>query len=183
MDNFQIQDVLESMVVLVDTRERPTDHSQKRYEQFGVPYRRQKLNYGDYSYSFTCNGLERYHPNESDIKPLCVIERKADLVELSQCFCQSRKRFEAEFERAKSCGASIYLLVEDASWEKILHGKYDTKYNSAAFTASMVAWMIRYDIKPIFCQSEISGKLIKEILYRDLKERLERGEFDWVLDG
>ena len=30
----------------------------------------------------------------------------------------------------------------------------------------------------VFCKEETSGRLIKEILYRDLKERLERGEFD-----
>ena len=38
--------------------------------------------------------------------------------------------------------------------------------------------MIRYNMNVIFCKEETSGRLIKEILFRDLKERLERGEFD-----
>jgi hypothetical protein len=107
-----------------------------------------------------------------------VIERKADLVELSQCFCQSRDRFEKEFEKAKEKGATIYLLVENASWENLINGKYDTKFNPQAFFASITAWMARYNIKIIFCKSETSGKIIKEILYRELKERLKRGEYD-----
>jgi hypothetical protein len=46
--------------------------------------------------------------------------------------------------------------------------------------ASITAWMARYDCKVIFCKQEISGALIKEILYRELKERLERGDYDGV---
>jgi hypothetical protein len=99
------------------------------------------------------------------------------LTELSGCFCQSRDRFKTEFERATAAGASIYLLVEDATWEKLLTGKYKTRFNPAAFTASLIAWSIRYNIKPIFCRKESSGRIIKEILYRELKERLERGEY------
>ncbi len=49
--------------------------------------------------------------------------------------------------------------------------------NAAAFLASVMAFMIRYNMNLIFCKEETSGDLIKEILYRDLKERLERGEF------
>jgi hypothetical protein len=44
--------------------------------------------------------------------------------------------------------------------------------------ASLMAWTVRYNLRPIFCKAETSGALIKEILYRDMKERLERGELD-----
>jgi hypothetical protein len=37
--------------------------------------------------------------------------------------------------------------------------------------------MIRYNANIIFCNAQDSGRLIKEILYRDLKERLERGDY------
>lgn len=49
-----------------------------------------------------------------------------------------------------------------------------------AFTASGIAWMIRYNANIIFCKEETSSRLIREILYRDLKGRLERGEFDEI---
>lgn len=178
MNNFDIDDCLKSMQIIVDTREQPSKRAERRYQSFSVPHKRQTLSYGDYTYNFRLpNGKMLF--NDSDaIKGHVVIERKQDLVELSQCFCQSRERFEREFERAKDNNATIYLLVEDASWENLINGKYATQFNSKAFFASITAWMARYDIKIIFCKSETSGKIIKEILYRELKERLQRGEYD-----
>jgi hypothetical protein len=133
--------------------------------------------FGDYTYNFILPSGKWLHDENSTIQGDVVIERKADLTELSQCFCQSRERFEKEFEKAIHHKASAYLLVEDATWENLINGRYRTRFNSKAYFASMTAWMARYNIKPIFCKSETSGKLIKEILYRELKERLENGYY------
>lgn len=177
MTNFEIEDCLKSMEIMVDTREQPSQRATDRYNSFGCPWQRRTLDYGDYTYNFLLpDGKKRFSDNET-ISGDAIIERKMSLTELSGCFCQSRERFKAEFERATAAGASIYLLVEDASWEKLLTGKYKTKFNPKAFTASLIAWSIRYNIKPIFCKKESSGRIIKEILYRELKERLERGEY------
>lgn len=175
MNHFEIDDCLRSMEIIVDTREQPSKRAQKRYESFCAPYTRQTMNYGDYTYNFNFPNGEKLFKNDEVIKGHAIIERKQDLIELSQCFCQSRERFEREFQRAKENNASIYLVVEDASWENLINGKYATKFNSKAFLASITAWMVRYDIKIVFCKSETSGKLIREILYRELKERLENG--------
>lgn len=177
MDVFQTEDCLDSMEIIIDTREQPSKRAQKRYESFCAPYKRQTLNYGDYTYNFRLPNGEMLFDDSETIKGHVIIERKQDLVELSQCFCQSRERFEREFERAKDNNATIYLLVEDANWENLINGKYNTKFNSKAFFASITAWMARYDIKIIFCKSETSGIMIKEILYRELKERLENGKY------
>lgn len=159
------------MVILVDSRERPTgSRSEKRYQSFGCPYRRQKLDYGDYSAEFTL-------PDGTVTQIRTAIERKMSLEELSACFTKDRKRFKAEFERAVEAGASMFLLVENATWENLINGKYKTRFNKNAFLASIMAWLVRYKIGTFFCKAETSGRLIKEILYRDLKDRLERGEF------
>lgn len=171
------QDILDSMVVLVDTREQPTERAKERYKKLGRPYRRCTLNYGDYTYNFEINGKLFFDESET-IKPLCIVERKMNLDELANCLGRERKRFEAEMKRAYENNAEIWLLVENATWENLLNGKYRSKYSSKAMEASIIAWAIRYGMKIIFCKSETSGELIKEILYRDLKERLERGDFD-----
>lgn len=165
------------MSVLIDTREQPSERASQRFDSFGVPYRRQKLNYGDYTFNCILPDGNELYSADSAINPEVVIERKKDLEELSQCFCQSRDRFRREFERAKEADSKIYLLVEDATWEKLLRGRYKTKFNSKAFIASIIAWSIRYNIQLIFCKHEVSGELIKEILYRELKDRLERGVY------
>lgn len=175
MDNFDIDNCLMSMQIIVDSNEQPSKRAKKRYAGFGCDYIVQKIDYGDYTYNFKLpNGKWLYEP-DTRVYPLVAIERKADLVELSQCFCQSRKRFEREFCRAMSNKARMYLLVEDATWENLINGRYATNYNANAYFASITAWQARYDIHTIFCKQETSGKLIKEILYRELKERLEQG--------
>lgn len=179
MDNFEVNNCLQSMSILIDTRERPTGRqSEQRYNAFKCDYRRQKLNYGDYTYNCILPSGEPLHAAEGAINPDVVIERKMNLAELSQCFCQDRERFTREMQRATDHGAKVYLLVEGASYENILNGKYKTRFNPQAFTASLFAFMARYNVVPVFCKAETSGRVIKEILYRELKERLTNGLYD-----
>lgn len=177
MNPVEIEQCLDSMSIIVDTREQPSARALRRYKSFGCPYTRQTLRYGDYTYNFVKpGGTLLYQPSET-IHPDVIIERKMDLVELSGCLTQSRDRFVAEFGRAAEHGASIYLLVENATWENLVNGKYDTRFHPKAYLASITAFMARYHIQTVFCKQETSGRLIKEILYRELKERLENGQY------
>ena len=175
MMHFEIQAALESMVLLVDTREQPTPCFERRMKEAGLPYVRQKLDFGDYSARCTLEDGA-----ELDFSGSVAIERKMNFDELCQCYTRGRKRFENEFLRAKNRGAKIYLLVENGSWEKAIEGKYRSRMQPKAFVASLLAWLARYDCQLIFCQPDTTGKLIREILYREVKERLERREFDGV---
>ena len=177
MEPFEIDECLKSLVVLTDTREQPSERAERRYKSFGSPYRRTTLDYGDYTYNFTLPNGSRLFDESHPVRGHVIVERKMDLAELSGCLCQQRERFEREFQRATDNGASIYLLIEDASWENILNGRYKTKFHPNAFEAALLACIARYDIKLIFCKKETSGKLIRDILYRELKERLERGSY------
>lgn len=180
MTIFEQKKVLETFEILVDTREQETSRARKRYATFGVPFRRATLLYGDYAYNAVLPNGKSIHDVSRAIEPVCAIERKMDLDELAGCFTRSRKRFQKEFEKAQKNKCRLYLICENANWENLMNGKYRSKYNAKAFMASGIAWMVRYNTNVIFCKEETSGVLIKEILYRDLKERLERGEFDDV---
>ena len=176
MNHFEIEDALSTFRIIVDTREQETPKAADRYKSFGVPYERRTLDYCDYCGDITLPGQKSLYLPDASIKARCVIERKMNLDELAGCFTRGRDRFEREFERAVSNNARVFLLVENASWEAIYAKRYRSKFTPKAFTASLVAWSIRYGITPIFCKADTSGKVIKEILYRDMKERLERGE-------
>lgn len=178
MDIFEQDAMLQSMQILVDTREQNTERARKRYSTFGVPYSRATLSYGDYCYNAQLpNGEWLFKEGEIVAAPI-AIERKMNLDELAMCFTRERDRFEREFQRAKANNARIFLLIENATWENLLNGRYRSRYNQNAFLASLAAWIIRYDLQLIFCKEETSGRLIKEFLYRDLKERIGRGEYD-----
>ena len=136
------------------------------------------LDYGDYTYNFKLTDGKWLFEDVASAHGHCVIERKMNLDELSNCFCHERDRFRREFERAAENNATIYLLVEDATWENLINGKYRSKFNPKAFLSSITAWSARYHFKIVFCKHETSGKLIREILYRELKERLETGFYE-----
>lgn len=103
------------------------------------------------------------------------IERKMDIDELCMCYTSSRKRFEAEFERCKAAGAKLYLLIENATWKKVLSGDYRSQMTTNALMASIFAFLARYRCQIIFCEPKQTGRIIKEIIYREAKEMLEGG--------
>lgn len=140
--------------------------ARRRWKDFGCPYERSKLDFGDYSVK--CDAL--------DLSRRVVIERKMDFTEMCGCFCQQRARFTREFERAKEAGAKTYLLIENASFEKAYDGDYRSKMLPQSLIASLLAWLARYNCQLIFCENKTSGKLIRDILYRELKEALENVE-------
>jgi len=171
MHEFDVEKSLESMVLLVDTREQMTDRLKERLESVGLPHERHKLDFGDYSAK--CDVL--------DISDKVVIERKMNLDELAMCFGTHRQRFEREFERAKAAGATIYLLIENANWDVLFSEdsykiRCHSRYSSKAMISSLAAWMARYKMRVIFCNEINSGKLIREILFREMKERLRDGK-------
>jgi len=174
---FQVKNSLESMRILVDTREQNTERAQKRYQSFLCPYDRRKLEYGDYAVNFQLANGEWIYPQTDEkekIYPFVAIERKMNLDELCQCFGRSRKRFEREFDLAMEHSARLYLLVEDATWEDVLSGTYQSLMKPAALCASLLAWQARYDMKVVFCKRGTSGTMIYQILYREIKEFFEK---------
>ena len=177
MDAFQIESCLKSMQIFIDSNEQQTEQARRRYSSFSVPYIRQKLDYGDYTYNFTLPDGKPLHVENTRVYGDVVIERKMSLTELSSNLCQEKARFKREFQRAKEHGAKIYLLVEDASWEKLMHGRYGTRFHPNAYMAALLGIMAEFDISPIFCQKELSGKMINNILYRELRKRLECGDY------
>lgn len=171
MNPFDLKKALASMTLIVDTREQPTKRLEQRLEVCGLPYERKKLFSGDYS--CICKMPDG---SELDFSDHVAIERKMSIGELCMCFGSQRERFENEFQRAKEAGIKIYLLVENGSWEKIYNWSYkkSSKYHPNALIASINAFRARYNMQLDFCRPETTGKVIHDILYRELKEYLEK---------
>lgn len=166
MTPIELQKTLSTMTIIVDSREHETPEAVKRWAAFGVPWERAKLDSGDYSAAFVL-------PDNQKWRVPCCVERKMSLSEICSNFCQNRQRFVNEFERLKQSGERVYLLIENANWEKAYAGRYRSKMRPQALVASLTAWMARYDAHIVFCQPETTPKLIHDILYREAKERLQ----------
>ena len=70
-----------------------------------------------------------------------MVERKGSLEELSSNFSQNRARFEEEMA---TYPGKKYLLIENANYQDIVTSKYDTKFSSKAYLASLHAFNHSY---------------------------------------
>lgn len=163
----EMENILKSLFLLVDTREQPTEAYFKRIESVGLPYRRQKLDFGDYSCGFCAqSGFEVLLDKE------IAIERKMNIDEICANFTKGRDRFAREFERATKNGAKIHLIVENGNYEKVINGKYKSRLNSNSLLGSFIAFADRYDISVHFCKPETTPILINRIFYYHVRNKL-----------
>lgn len=172
MEIFDVNYALEHLTILVDTRERDTPKLRKRLKAMELPHERKKLDFGDYSIKCKLPDGE-----EITFQDIVAIERKHDISELATNFCSrdgERTRFTREFNRAKEKGAKLYLLIENASWDIAYSGDYRSQMAPKALVGSMQAWQARYNCSIIFCSSNLSGKLIANVLKKEVEERLEQ---------
>lgn len=142
MTPMQVHAALDTLTLLVDTREQPTARFAQRMAAAGLPYTRKKLNFGDYSARCTLED-----GRELDLSGSVAIERKMNLDELCQCYTRDRQRFEREFQRAQSKGAKLYLIVENGSWEKTMQqphgpprpaGQHDSLVGAVSLSSALL---------------------------------------------
>lgn len=170
----EIERILDTVFLLVDTREQPTEAYYKRLDKVGIPYKRRKLDFGDYSCGyFDANGSEILLDKE------IAIERKMSLDEICGNFTKGRERFAKEFERSIKSGAKMHLIIENGNYEKVINGKYRSKLNSNSLLSSVIAFCDRYDISLHFCKPETTPILINKIVYHHIRNKLMKNiEFE-----
>lgn len=177
MDIFEQKTVLDSFKILHDSREQETERAKRRYNAFGCQHQKATLSYGDYTYNATLPDGTLIYDTETTIKASVIIERKMNADELIMCLTSERERFEREFKRAQENDAKIYLLIEDCTWERLAGGRYRSKMHPNAVIGSLMTYTVRYGVNILMCDELTTPRIIKEILYRELKERLERGQY------
>jgi len=168
----ELEQLLKSIVVLIDTREQQNKHIKDYFDQRNIQYKEEKLDYGDYSFILPANKDMGIAKNIS-FKDKIVVERKASLEELSGNLTQRRSEFENELLRASK--SKLYLLIEQGTYADILHHRYNTKYDPKAFVAALKTYETRYnlDINYIGCGS--AGNFIYNTFYYFLREHLKGG--------
>jgi len=167
LDPVEAEDCLSKMVFCIDTREQQTASLEKRLEYL-QPYVRETLLAGDYTAKTQLpDGTWFYLP--------VAVERKMSLTEIAGNFCRDRKRFRAEFNRARDAEIRLYILIERSSWENAYAGAYRSQMKPQSMIASLITWMARYKCPILMCErSDTGGKLIRDLLHYEMREALER---------
>jgi ERCC4-type nuclease len=160
----QMMDILSDMVIICDTREQKNQHILDYFKENNIPYIIEKLDTADYSFIL---------PNYPDIKmdKMILIEKKNSLDEIAGNFTKDRERFAREFERVD--GERIHLLIENATFKKLLNGSYRSKFPPKSFLASLLTWNVRYNCPVWFTTPNETGIIIRYILYYELLEHLK----------
>ncbi|MDD6401186.1 MAG: ERCC4 domain-containing protein [Lachnospiraceae bacterium] len=172
MTGYQIKKALESFRIIVDTREQATNKLEARLKDFGCPYERATLDYGDYTFNVTlADGV--LCDTSVKVAPKVAIERKMDIDELALCLTHERVRFLKELERAKDKNAKMYLLIENGSWDDIINGNYKSWINSRTFLSNICFLQAHYDLNIVFCKDYNAGIVIKTILYQEAREYIK----------
>lgn len=165
----ELKMLLQSMVIIVDSREQKNLHITSWFDSKNIPYKVMKLEFGDYSFYIPSNpelGINR----DLYFTDKIAVERKAHLEELSGNFTVDRSRLENEFIRGNG---NVKLLIERASYEDIIAHNYKTEYNPLSFIASLHSFSDRYNIPVTFMKdNKLSAQFIFYTFYYYLRNYL-----------
>ena len=172
LTDTEVKKLLDSMVILVDTRENANSHITDYLSKKKIPYEVRKLDSADYSCKIPKNdelGISR----DIYFTDSILVERKASLDELAGNLTKDRTRFESELIRAK--GANIALMVENATYSDLVMGRYRSEYNAKSFVATLATYSARYGLDVNFVEKELAGNWIYHRLYYAVREELLHG--------
>lgn len=139
MTETQIKKAIDTLVVLVDTREKLPNHITNCFDLYGVKWERRKLKSGDYSCYLPEN--KELGIKEIQLENMICIERKMSCDEIIQCLTTQKERFNREFTRSE---ALIPLLIED-KFKNAVTQNYRSKVTSKQFLGSLFSFCDRHN--------------------------------------
>jgi len=156
------------MLIKIDTQEKKISHITNFFQKNNINYTFEKLQFADYA-------LEYKNILHTDL----LIERKTNLEELSNNFCnrskiKNRDRFKKEFEKAKENNSKLLLMIEDDSLTSLITGRYNTNFKAISYVASILSWRNRYNFNLDFITKATAGYWIYINLYYSLYNTLDK---------
>ena len=144
------QEIIKSMIILVDTREKNNQTILDIWDKKDVQYKKKKLDYCDYSIMIPKNE-DLNIPRDIYFDKKVALERKGSLEEISGNLTNGRDRLEKELALAPECKI---LLIENGSFEDIANGNYNTQYNKKSFLASLFTFQFRYNLPIVYVSDQ-----------------------------
>ena len=168
--------LVRKMIVLIDTREKENSHIISYLEKHKIKYKYKAMECFDYSCELE-KDEELGLPFDISLINRIGIERKGSgksgLSELAGNFTTSRNAFEEKWQKAKYNTESLYLVVENGSWEDIKNGNYRSNFASNSFCNSLISWRHKYGFQIDFVKTENTAEHIVRLLADKLKKVLQ----------
>lgn len=161
--------LLESMVILVDTREQKDEDIVKWFDDNGIKHKSRALKTGDYSFMIPKN-IELGVTFDTYFNDNFIVERKNSVDELAGNFSKTDKdsgRIMREFARMEHMD-NCHLIIENDSIADVLDGNYRSALNSDSFLRTLLTLQRRTGLKIWFVHTEYMGKMIYELCKSEL---------------
>ncbi|UBR30214.1 ERCC4 domain-containing protein [Bacillus sp. SD-4] len=170
----EIDSILKTLTIVIDTRENKNDHIRDYLHQKGIQIKNQKLDTGDYGCMIPKNeelGIPR------DIYLDSRVERKAHMDEITGNLQKdTQTAFENELIRSKDI--PFTLIVEDLKgYEKMLKGQYRSQYKPLALLGRLNTFKAKYNFEIVYLDKKFSGNWIYHHFYYQARHYLKTGIF------
>lgn len=163
------KEILNSLTVLVDTREKANKVILDKFNKKKIPYKIKKLNHGDYSFFIPANSKLNIERDIYFDKDICI-EKKNSLDEIASNLNSDRSRLEKEFATYKG---KMTLMIENDTYKDLCEGNYKSKYGRSSFIGTLHSFAERYNMNFIFIDSEYSAEYIYCTFYYYLRELIK----------
>lgn len=170
----EIEGVLKTLTIVMDTREKNSTHITEYLNKKGVPLKIQKLNHGDYSAFIPANeelGILR------DIYLNSFVERKNGVDEItSNLQKDTQHAFINELIRAQ--GSKFVIYVEEPDFdEKIAKGLYRSRYDPKALKGRLESLKAKYNFEIVPMSKNMIAHNIYHRFYYQTRHYLRTGVF------
>ena len=115
----EIKKILDSLVIIVDTRENANSHIIDFFNKKKIPYSIEKLPFGDYSCKIPVGTLDMFTTDVYFTNDF-VIERKANIDELANNLREDAARLKKELAHLNMYQIRYLIYVEDLNFEENL---------------------------------------------------------------
>ena len=125
----EMKKIIDSIVILVDTKEQNNAHITDHFDKKKIAYRRMNLNFGDYSCMIPKGTIDQF---TSDIyfDRDFAIERKNSIDELAGNLKDDAARLKKELAHLNMYGIRYLIYIEDLNFETNLrNGNYRSEYD------------------------------------------------------
>lgn len=171
--DYEINKILKTLTIIMDTREKNSDHIKTYMEHRNIPVMSRKLDHGDYGCFIPANeefGIQR------DIHLNSFIERKNGVDEITGNLQKDTQHaFINELIRAQ--GSRFVIFVEELDFdEKIANGLYRSKYDPKALKGRLESLKAKYNFEIVPMSKNMIGHNIYHRFYYQTREWLKSGK-------
>ena len=156
----EMQKILNSIVILVDTKEQSNAHITEFFDKKKIPYKRMNLNYGDYSCMIPKGTMDCFTQDIYFDRDF-AIERKNSIDELAGNLKADAARLKKELAHFNMHEIKYFIYVEDINFEENLRtGNFRSQYDPYTLMRRLYCLEAEYNTVIVPVDAKIMGSKI-----------------------